>query len=198
MLKYNGVLGVFIYPIVVGSVTRYLSLWLMLSLAALYTLFQLVNIIWGEADESDDHIVPYPDGSEERPAHLFGHHIKKEWNEEASHVKPTETKISVAKSELSRGNVQQNSQDAAYGLPAAGLGVGSSVDLSMSNAAKSDRDSMGTVFLNHIPPYIEIFFLLERCFSYRILLYLLVTSLFVTLSINLDSCIILQQRSQLN
>lgn len=119
---------------------------------ALCSSFQLVNIIWGEADESDDHIVPYPDGSEGKPPDLFGDHIKKEWNDEASNVKPTESKIPVAKSEISRGKLKKNSQDDANeGLPVTGLGVDSCVDLSLSNAAKPDQDSMGTVALNHLP-----------------------------------------------
>lgn len=104
---------------------------------------ELVNIIWGEADESDDHIVPYPDGSEGKPPNLFGGHIKKEWNEESSNLKPTESKIPFAKSEISGGKQKKNSQDDANeGLPVSGLGVDSCVDLSLSNDAKPDQDSM--------------------------------------------------------
>ena len=42
--------------------------------------FQLANIVWGEAGESDDHIVPYPEASEDL-------NDKKEWNQEASATK---------------------------------------------------------------------------------------------------------------
>ena len=47
--------------------------------------FQLTNIIWGEAGETDDHIVPYQGGSENC-------HGKKEWSQETTTKKSIETK----------------------------------------------------------------------------------------------------------
>ncbi|KAL1535113.1 protein LNK2-like isoform X1 [Salvia divinorum] len=53
---------------------------------------ELRNIIWGEAGESDDHIVPYPDQVEEKPSILFGDPPKKEKNQHTSNTSPPEVK----------------------------------------------------------------------------------------------------------
>ncbi|XP_042009987.1 protein LNK2-like isoform X2 [Salvia splendens] len=53
---------------------------------------ELTNIIWGEAGESDDHIVPYPDQVEEKPSILFGDPPKKEKNPHTSNTSPSEVK----------------------------------------------------------------------------------------------------------
>ncbi|XP_030446483.1 protein LNK2-like isoform X1 [Syzygium oleosum] len=47
---------------------------------------ELASIIWGESKETDDHIVPHPEGNED-------HQKKKEWNQETAPIKPTEEKI---------------------------------------------------------------------------------------------------------
>lgn len=51
---------------------------------------ELTNIIWGEAEDSDDHIVPYPEASED-------YCKKKESSEEASTIKSSEQKAPGAK-----------------------------------------------------------------------------------------------------
>ncbi|XP_047978162.1 protein LNK2 isoform X2 [Salvia hispanica] len=53
---------------------------------------ELTNIIWGEAGESDDHIVPYPDQVEEKPSILFGDPPKKEKNPHTSNTSAPEVK----------------------------------------------------------------------------------------------------------
>ncbi|CAA0808946.1 Unknown protein [Striga hermonthica] len=57
---------------------------------------ELTNIIWGDGGESDDHIVPYPDQIEEKPAVLYG----KESNHQSSTIiSPLEPKKHTAKPE---------------------------------------------------------------------------------------------------
>ncbi|XP_058107032.1 protein LNK2 isoform X2 [Magnolia sinica] len=61
----------------------------------------LADIIWGDANESDDHIVPYPKGSEETPLFAFGDYSKKQNNQETSTtIKPAEQKTSGAKNDF--------------------------------------------------------------------------------------------------
>lgn len=48
---------------------------------------ELSNIIWGEDVKSDDHIVPYLEGSEEKPQVSFGDHKKKQWKHDAAIIK---------------------------------------------------------------------------------------------------------------
>ncbi|KAL8529189.1 hypothetical protein ACS0TY_006585 [Phlomoides rotata] len=60
---------------------------------------ELTNIIWGEAGENDDHIVPYPDQIEEKPPVLFGHPTKKETNKQTSTISTSEQKNSTIKAE---------------------------------------------------------------------------------------------------
>ena len=57
------------------------------------TCLQLANIIWGDATESDDHIVPFPEASED----LCN---KKEWNQEAAGVTLVEQKKPEAKIDI--------------------------------------------------------------------------------------------------
>lgn len=54
---------------------------------------ELANIIWDEAAETGDHIVPYPRGIEDC-------RNKKEWKEEAAVIRPTEQKNRKAKVDL--------------------------------------------------------------------------------------------------
>lgn len=94
---------------------------------------ELANIIWDEAGESDDHIVPYPDGSENKSPGSYGDH-NKEWVKEAARLRPTATTEAVKHG--------CNSQYETYGgVPATGLGLWP--DLSLSNSAKADKNSMG-------------------------------------------------------
>ena len=51
----------------------------------LLSCFQLTDIVWGEAGETDDHIVPCQERSENYPS-------KKEWSQETTTKKSIETK----------------------------------------------------------------------------------------------------------
>ncbi|XP_059651960.1 protein LNK2 isoform X2 [Cornus florida] len=112
---------------------------------------ELENIIWGETGESDDHIVPYPKGNEEKPPGLCGDRIKAEVNQEAASIIPTEQKKRIAKTELHGVKLESNSQcDTNEGIPPDGYGIDSWPALSLSNAAKSDKDSMGAEVSNNL------------------------------------------------
>lgn len=94
--------------------------------------FQLANIIWGEAAESDDHIVPFPEASEDL-------YKKKEWNQEASGVTLTEQKRPEAKIDFQGRKLGSSSNlDNSKGY-----GVNSWPDLSLSSAANTDQGSLG-------------------------------------------------------
>jgi len=100
--------------------------------------FQLANIVWGEAGESDDHIVPYQEASEDL-------HVKKEWNHEASATKLIEQKRREAKTDLHRRKLGSSSKpDVIEGQSASESGANSWPDLSLSSAAKTDQGSLGT------------------------------------------------------
>lgn len=106
------------------------------------THLQLANIIWGEAGESDDHIVPYPEASEEKILVLFGRHNKKEWNPEASIIKPSEQNESEAKTDFHGSNLEGTSGYDPNGLPTSGFGTEPWPDITLSDGIKAD--SMGT------------------------------------------------------
>lgn len=100
--------------------------------------FQLANIIWGEAGESDDHIVPFPEVSEDLCK-------KKEWNQEAAGITLTEQKKPEAKSDFQGRTLGSSSNiDNSKGLSPTGYGVNSWPDLSLSSATKTDHGSLGT------------------------------------------------------
>ncbi|KAL7204690.1 hypothetical protein ACSBR2_017737 [Camellia fascicularis] len=114
---------------------------------------ELSNIIWGEAGEADDHIVPYTEGSDERPRGLYDH-IKKEWNHEGTNTKPAEQKKCVAKNNYTGGKQEGSSQnDTIGGVPVAGYSMDRWPNLSLSHAAETDQDSMGTDSLTEITKY---------------------------------------------
>lgn len=99
---------------------------------------ELTNIIWGEAGESEDHIVPYPEGNEVC-------RNKRGLNQEAKTTKPTEQKTSGVKVDLYGRKLESSSNYTSNeGIPTSGFEMGSWPDLSSSNAAKPDQDSMGT------------------------------------------------------
>ncbi|CAJ1978116.1 unnamed protein product [Sphenostylis stenocarpa] len=98
---------------------------------------ELANIVWGEADESDDHIVPYPEGSEDL-------NDKKKWNQEASASKLIEQKRTEIKTDIHQGTLGSSSKfDTIEGQSASESGTNSWPDLSLSSAAKIDQDSLG-------------------------------------------------------
>ncbi|CAK9145465.1 unnamed protein product [Ilex paraguariensis] len=111
----------------------------------------LTNRKWGEGGESDDHIVPYPDGSEEKSHGLYRDLISKEWNQEAADIKHAERKKSAAKNESHGGKLEGNSQKRTNeGLHTTGFGMDIWPDLSLSNTAKTDQDSMDTEASNNL------------------------------------------------
>ncbi|XP_027114132.1 protein LNK2-like isoform X1 [Coffea eugenioides] len=104
---------------------------------------ELSNIIWGEAGEGEDHIVPYPDANEEKPLGSYGDCIKKEKNQEAVDVKTAEQKKPATQSDLHGVKLQCSSQyDTNEDLSAMEFGVDSWPDLSLPGAAKANEDTM--------------------------------------------------------
>ncbi|KAK4411122.1 protein LNK2 [Sesamum angolense] len=111
----------------------------------------LTNIIWGEAGESDDHIVPYPDQIDEKPPVLFGDPTKKETNQQISNVSPVEQKKPIIKSE--HGVELDGSSKYDISEPASGFGMDSWSEgpvPSSSFAAKADQGSLGTAASSNI------------------------------------------------
>ncbi|KAI3445115.1 hypothetical protein Pfo_001780 [Paulownia fortunei] len=112
---------------------------------------ELTNIIWGEAGESDDHIVPYPDQIEEKPPVLFGDSTKKETNQQTSNISHVEQKKHTIKSV--HGVELDSSSKYDIGEPSTGFDLDSwpdGLDPSSSNAAKADQDSVGAAASNNI------------------------------------------------
>ncbi|KAF5742442.1 hypothetical protein HS088_TW09G00490 [Tripterygium wilfordii] len=97
---------------------------------------EISNIIWGKANESDDHIVPYPEGSDDC-------HEKKEWNQEASAIKPAEQKTAVPKID-GHGKKLDSSPNLTVngGISTSGFYLDSWPSLSSSNATKTDLDPL--------------------------------------------------------
>ncbi|KAK9169832.1 hypothetical protein Syun_001972 [Stephania yunnanensis] len=60
---------------------------------------EIGDVIWGETSQSDDHIVPYPEGHEEKPLTGFGERSKKECSQEVSNGKFAEDNMSESKNE---------------------------------------------------------------------------------------------------
>lgn len=103
----------------------------------------MTNIIWGEAGESDDHIVPYPDQIEEKPPVLFGHPTKKETNQQTSTISTSEEKNPTIKAELEvklDGNSKYGTSEPANCLDSWSDGP----DPSSSNVSKVGQNSMCT------------------------------------------------------
>ena len=98
--------------------------------------FQLANIIWGEACESDDHIVPYPEATDD-------YQDKKECNQESDTIKSTEQKAPGAKVEL-HGRAPESSSnfETGEGISTSGFRTDSWPDL--SSFEKSEQHCMGT------------------------------------------------------
>nr|XP_033517239.1 protein LNK2 isoform X3 [Nicotiana tomentosiformis] len=104
---------------------------------------ELTDIIWSDTGQSDDHTVPYPDGSE-KEAPAYKDNIKKEWDVEASSFKPTDQKKPTTKTDLSNIKLDGSSKhDTGGAAITAGYRVESSADFSLTNATKSNQDSLG-------------------------------------------------------
>ncbi|XP_040991792.1 protein LNK2 isoform X2 [Juglans microcarpa x Juglans regia] len=105
---------------------------------------ELANIIWGEGDESGDHIVPYPEASEDYPK-------KKQWNQETATIKSTELRTAGVKIDLHGRKLESSSDlDTNADITTSGFGEDLWPDLSLSNPAKTDQDSMGTEVSNSL------------------------------------------------
>ncbi|XP_011042161.1 PREDICTED: uncharacterized protein LOC105137914 isoform X3 [Populus euphratica] len=105
---------------------------------------QLTNIIWGEAEDSDDHIVPYPEASED-------YCKKKESSEEASTIKSSEQKAPGAKVDTDGRKLESISNvDTSEGTSSLGLDMDRWPNLSSPNAAKTEQDSLETSISNNL------------------------------------------------
>ncbi|PIA53730.1 hypothetical protein AQUCO_00900366v1 [Aquilegia coerulea] len=71
---------------------------------------ELGNIIWGEASEVDDHIVPYPSGNEEKPLVIYGDNRKKQFIQEAKPFKVADQRVSGAKDYFSGSTVESGAE----------------------------------------------------------------------------------------
>ncbi|KAE9620901.1 hypothetical protein Lalb_Chr01g0007921 [Lupinus albus] len=97
---------------------------------------ELANI-WVDPGESDDHIVPYPEASEDP-------HKKKEWNQEASSIKLTDQKITEAKADFHGRKLGSSSKlDNSTELSSFEYGTNSWPGLSLSSSDKNDPDPLG-------------------------------------------------------
>ncbi|CAL0328748.1 unnamed protein product [Lupinus luteus] len=97
---------------------------------------ELANI-WGDPGESDDHIVPYPEASEDL-------HKNKEWNQEASAIKLTDQKITEAKTDFQGRKLGSSSKlDNSAGLSSFKYETNSWPGLSLSSSDKNDPGPMG-------------------------------------------------------
>nr|TKS08896.1 uncharacterized protein D5086_0000101950 [Populus alba] len=105
---------------------------------------ELTNIIWGEAEDSDDHIVPYPEASED-------YCKKKESSEEASTIKSSEQKAPGAKVDTDGRKLESISNvDTSEGTSSLGLDMDRWPNLSSRNAAKTEQDSLETSISNNL------------------------------------------------
>ncbi|GMH30507.1 hypothetical protein Nepgr_032350 [Nepenthes gracilis] len=68
---------------------------------------EIANVIWGEASEADDHLVPYPEEIEKKPLPTVVGHGTKEFNSEAMNSKTSEQKTHATKSN-SQGDTPRN------------------------------------------------------------------------------------------
>ncbi|GAV79018.1 hypothetical protein CFOL_v3_22483 [Cephalotus follicularis] len=105
---------------------------------------ELTNIIWGDYDEGDDHIVPYQYASED-------YHNKKEWSQDAAINKATERRTTRAKGDFHGRKLESISKfHADKEISPSGLAVESWPKLSSSKAAKTDKDSFGSEVSNNL------------------------------------------------
>ncbi|KAJ8748777.1 hypothetical protein K2173_011332 [Erythroxylum novogranatense] len=103
---------------------------------------ELTNIIWGEAGESDDHIVPYPEATD-------NYSKRKQWSEED--VKSTRQKVSTTKVDMHGTRLKNSSNfEISEGTYASGSGMHSWHGLPVSHAVKTDQDSLGTSVSNNL------------------------------------------------
>ncbi|XP_050234128.1 protein LNK2 isoform X1 [Mercurialis annua] len=105
---------------------------------------ELNNIVWDEAGQSDDHIVPYPESVEE-------YSKKKEWNQEDSNTKSNVQKAPGAKVDIHGIKLESSSNfSSSEGTSASGLAIASWPNLSLSTASRTDQDSFDTSVSNNL------------------------------------------------
>ncbi|XP_010999605.1 PREDICTED: uncharacterized protein LOC105107397 isoform X1 [Populus euphratica] len=105
---------------------------------------EITNIIWGETDNSDDHIVPFPDASED-------YCKKKESSGEAGTINSGAQKAAGAKVDIDGRKLESSSNfDTSEGTSASGVDIDRWPSLSLSNAAETDQDSFGTSMSNSL------------------------------------------------
>ncbi|KAF9686396.1 hypothetical protein SADUNF_Sadunf03G0154200 [Salix dunnii] len=111
---------------------------------------ELTNIIWGEAGDSDDHIVPYPEAGED-------YCKKKESREEAGTIKSGEQKATGAKVDIDGKKLESISNvDTIEGTSSLGLEMDRWPNLSSSDAAKTEQDSLATSISNNLTDITEL------------------------------------------
>ncbi|WJX30749.1 hypothetical protein P8452_19252 [Trifolium repens] len=98
---------------------------------------ELANIIWDEGGESDDHIVPFPEASEDL-------RNKKEVNQEPAACKLTKRKQPETKTDFHEILGSSSNLNNSGELLASGYGASSWPDSSLSSVAKIDQGSLGT------------------------------------------------------
>ncbi|XP_020533899.1 protein LNK2 isoform X2 [Jatropha curcas] len=105
---------------------------------------ELTDIIWDEAAESDDHIVPYPEASGDFCK-------KKKWSQEANNIKSNEQKATGTKIDIHGRKLQSSSNfDSSEGASTLGFGIDSWPNLSLSTAAKTHQESLDTSVSNNL------------------------------------------------
>lgn len=106
--------------------------------------FQLKNIIWDDSGETDSLIVPYQEGSENCCS-------KKEWSQATAAIKPNEQKKPGDEVDLCERKLDGSSNfNKKGGIDTSGVGIGSWPELSLSNAAKTDQNSLGSEVSNSL------------------------------------------------
>ncbi|KAE8669887.1 hypothetical protein F3Y22_tig00112215pilonHSYRG00222 [Hibiscus syriacus] len=105
---------------------------------------ELTNIIWDEVGETDDHIVPYQEGS-------GNCHSKIEWSQETATIKCSEEKTPGDRVDLHRKKLEgSSSYNANGGIATSGFAMGLLPELSLSNAAKTYKDSIDSKVSNSL------------------------------------------------
>ncbi|KAG7031936.1 Protein LNK2 [Cucurbita argyrosperma subsp. argyrosperma] len=98
---------------------------------------KLANIIWGEAADSDDHIVPYREASE-------NYYDKKEWHQDTVCTKLMEQKSPGTNVDDTHGSKLESSPGNEEGTSASNLDNDPLADISLSKPCRIDQDSNGT------------------------------------------------------
>ncbi|XP_043690743.1 protein LNK2-like isoform X2 [Telopea speciosissima] len=114
---------------------------------------ELADIIWGEASENGDHVVPYPKENEQKLLVSRGDQTKKQWDQDANTVKPAEQKTPAPKNDSPNRRLEGSSQfNTNEGFSAQGFDLDSWPDLPLSIAEcdkgfgdRNDQDSISEI-----------------------------------------------------